>query len=296
MDKVWNRKENKLESIRAYKAEALLFIHKNPVAAFFMSKIATIPFFSTLMALKDYTSFSRKKVINFVKENNLDESEFEKPAIDYSSFSEFFDRRLKPSARPVNKEAGTLVSPSDGILTVFPDIKENATFTVKGRVFSVESLLGDRKLAEEYSGGSLAIVYLAPTDYHRYHYPCDCSLEKIWTIGNRLFSVNPIAMEYGFRPFDVNVRDISILNNDKSGRFLMIEVGATYVGRMVRTNAQPGTKNKGDEKGYFGLGGSTIILIFKKGAVSFDKDILEWTEKSVSSKVKMGEKIGSFCL
>ena len=110
MNKVWNRKRKQLEDVRFYKSEALIFVHKNPIARLLMSKIAIWPVFSTIMALKDYTGFSKKKVLNFVAQNNLDESEFEKPALEYSSFSEFFDRRLKPQARPVCDESDAPVS------------------------------------------------------------------------------------------------------------------------------------------------------------------------------------------
>ena len=292
MNKVWNRDTKQLEDVRFYKREALIFVHKNPIARLLMSKIAIWPFFSTIMALKDYTGFSKKKVLNFVAQNNLEESEFEKPAHKYSSFSEFFDRRLKPSARPVCDETDAFVSPADGVLSVFPDISGLPSFTIKAQEFTLASLLRDARLAGEYRGGSIAVIYLSPTDYHRYHFPCDCMLEKSWTLGARLFSVNPIAMEHGYRPFDVNVRDVSILSNDKMGRFLMIEVGALYVGRMIKTSPDPGRKFKGEEKGYFGLGGSTIVLVFKKDVFKFDGDILEMAAKSIPSRVKMGERIG----
>jgi phosphatidylserine decarboxylase len=189
-------------------------------------------------------------------------------------------------------EPDALVSPADGVLSVFPDISGLPSFEIKGQEFTLASLLWDARLASEYRGGSIAVIYLSPTDYHRYHFPCDCTLERSWTLGARLFSVNPIAIENGFRPFDVNVRDVSILNSEKMGRFLMIEVGALYVGRMVRTSPDPGKKIKGEEKGYFGLGGSTIVLVFEKGALEFDGDILQMAAKSIQSRVRMGERIG----
>jgi phosphatidylserine decarboxylase len=293
MNKIWNRETKQLEDVRVYKSEAMIFIHRSPLARLLMSKIATLPFFSTLMALKDYTRLSKKKVLEFVKDNNLDVNEFEKPVTEYPSFSKFFIRRLKTEARPVCSDAEALVSPADGVLSVFPDLSGVPSFIIKGQNFTLSSLLKDERLTGEFMGGTLAVIYLSPTDYHRYHYPCDCMLERQYTLGNRLFSVNPIAMENGFRPFDVNVRTVSLLNNEKTGRFLMIEVGAMYVGRLVQASPEPGQKFKGQEKGYFGLGGSSIVLVFKKGAVKFDDDILDWSAKSVSSRVKMGEKISA---
>ncbi len=291
MNKVWNRKTARLENVRYYRNEAIIFVHKNPIARLIMSRIAVWPLFSTLMSLKDYTRFSKKKVLDFVSVNNLDETEFEKPASEYSSFSEFFDRRLKPQARPVCQQSDALVSPADGVLTIFPSISGFPAFTIKGQKFTLASLLRDERLADKYKNGSLAVVYLSPTDYHRYHFPCECTLEMAWTLGAKLFSVNPIAMEHGYRPFDVNVRDVSILNNEMMGQFLMIEVGALYVGRMVRTSPSQGKKSKGEEKGYFGLGGSTIVLVFKKGTIKFDEDILEMSGYDIPSRVRVGERI-----
>jgi phosphatidylserine decarboxylase len=231
-------------------------------------------------------------VLNFIAQNNLDESEFEKPALGYSTFSEFFDRRLKPGARPVCAETDAFASPADGVLSVFPDISSLPSFAIKGQEFTLASLLRDSRLASEYIGGSIAVIYLSPTDYHRYHFPCDCVLERSWRLGARLFSVNPIAMEHGYRPFDVNVRDVSVLSCEKMGHFLMIEVGALYVGRMIWTSPDPGRKFKGEEKGYFGLGGSTIVIVLRKGVLEFDQDILQMAANSIPSRVRVGERIG----
>jgi phosphatidylserine decarboxylase len=293
MDEIWNRERNQLEEFRVYKGEAMIFIHKSPIARALMSKIATLPFFSILISLKDYTRFSKKKVLDFVAENNLDVKEFEKPASEYFSFSDFFVRRLKAEARPACVDENALVSPADGVLTVFPDLSEVPSFTIKGQKFTLKSLLRDSHLAEEFIEGSLAVIYLSPTDYHRYHFPCNCMLEGWKALGAKLFSVNPIAIEYGFRPFDVNVRVVNTLTNEKMGKFLMVEIGAIYVGRIIQTSHLPGKKVKGEEKGYFGLGGSSIILAFKKGAIRFEPDILEWALKSISSRVKTGQKIGN---
>lgn len=44
----------------------------------------------------------------------------------------------------------------------------------------------------------------------------------------------------------------------------MMEVGAMMVGRITNHEAVPGYVTRGEEKGYFEFGGSTIILLTQK--------------------------------
>ena len=39
-------------------------------------------------------------------------------------------------------------------------------------------------------------------------------------------------------------------------------------------------------------GGSTCVLVFEKGKVDIDRDLVENTKKGIETKVYMGEKIG----
>jgi phosphatidylserine decarboxylase len=63
------------------------------------------------------------------------------------------------------------------------------------------------------------------------------------------------------------------------------------VGKIVHTKTGK-TFTKGEEKGYFEFGGSTIVMLTKPDAVSLDEDILTESEKGIETKVSCGEKIG----
>ena len=69
-----------------------------------------------------------------------------------------------------------------------------------------------------------------------------------------------------------------------------MEVGALLVGKIV--NMEKLKFKKGEEKGWFELGGSTILLFFAENTVNIDKDIISNSYKGIETKVKYGERIG----
>jgi phosphatidylserine decarboxylase len=71
----------------------------------------------------------------------------------------------------------------------------------------------------------------------------------------------------------------------------MMEVGALMVGKIVNHPADSQVR-RAQEKGHFMFGGSTVIMVFEKGAVNIDKDILENSENDIETVVRYGMKIG----
>ena len=105
----------------------------------------------------------------FIKFHKLDVNEILDPLDSFKNFNEFFYRKLKPDARPVDSSNNPhiLVSPADCRMMVFPTIKNANEIWIKGQNFSIGKLLGDEAMAKEFEGGSLGIFRLAPQDYHR---------------------------------------------------------------------------------------------------------------------------------
>ncbi|GAA5944271.1 phosphatidylserine decarboxylase 1 [Sporobolomyces koalae] len=69
---------------------------------------------------------------------NLDECD-PQDLTEYRSMSEFFMRRLKPGARPIDDAA--VVSPADGRIVNFGTIEEGRIASIKGATYSLEALL-----------------------------------------------------------------------------------------------------------------------------------------------------------
>ena len=211
---------------------------------------------------------------------------------EYSSFNEFFIRSLKPDARIIDKDDNILISPCDGKISAYEDINLNEIVQIKGFTYSLKELLQDNKIYNLYDNGTCLIFRLCPTDYHRFHFIDDGVCGDTTKIKGDYYSVNPIALKSITKLFCQNKREWSIFHSDNFGDVIYMEVGATCVGTIIQSYS-PNTKiTKGDEKGFFKFGGSTVILFFKKNAIKIDKDLLNQTRLGFETSVLMGEKIG----
>lgn len=233
---------------------------------------------------------SVKKIQNFVKKLGIDMSESEKSISEFTSFNDFFYRKLKPSARPIKNG---FVSPGDGKLIAFKNVEDVHNFFIKGREFTLEEFLNSKSLAEKYKNASLLILRLAPNDYHRYHFPYDGTPSEMTKIKGDYFSVSPYALASNFtKVFCENKREFCELQTRDKGDILIAPVGATMVGSIIETYTPNEQVKKGDEMGYFAFGGSTIVLLIDHQKITIDQDILENTKNHIETAVQMGEKIG----
>ncbi|HPF51399.1 MAG TPA: phosphatidylserine decarboxylase [Draconibacterium sp.] len=233
------------------------------------------------------TQQSAKRIPGFIAEHNIDITEFQ-DADTFKTFNQFFYRKLKANVRPIGEH---LVSPADGKILVFPTLNDVQTFFIKGSEFTLERFLQNPELTKKYSDGSMAIVRLAPPDYHRYHFPASGIASESTKINGYYYSVSPLALRGSLEIFCENKREYSTLATKEYGDILIMDVGATMVGSIFQTYS-PGLVKKGDEKGYFAFGGSTLVLLFEKGKIRFDKDLLTNTQKGMETTIHMGEDIG----
>ena len=244
-------------------------------------------------------------VSGFIKSQNIDVSEFEKTS--FSSYNDFFTRKLKPDARLLAQGDDILISPCDAKLTI-PDeeevlvspcdckatvykIQEDSIFSVKNTEYTLRSLLKSVKLARRFQGGYCYILRLTVDDYHRYIYPVSGRRSHERTINGVFHTVQPIALEH-CPVYKENTRKYCIIKTKEFGTILMMEVGAMMVGRITNHEAEPGYVTRGEEKGYFEFGGSTIILLTQKGAVLPRKNILHRSARGEETCIRQGEKIG----
>jgi len=236
------------------------------------------------------TKFSCFLIKPFIRANQIDMEQFE--ATEYASYNEFFSRKIRPSARKVDFEPAHLISPCDSKLTALP-IDASTRFTLKHTEYSVASLLKNDELAQAYTGGYALIFRLTVDDYHRYCYFDDGAKEEQVRLPGALHTVNPIANDY-FPIYKENAREYTILHTRSFGDAVMMEVGALMVGRIVNHH-EKATVVRGQEKGYFQFGGSTVVVLLKAGAAVIDEDILLNSREGVETVVRMGEKIGQAC-
>ena len=250
-------------------------------------KPLTAPGLSKLAGKFLSTKASKVFIKPFIRNNHIDMSQFE--PVEYESYNDFFSRRIRPEARPIDMDPGHLISPADSKLTALP-ITESGRFMLKHTEYTVGSLLKDPALAAEYVGGWALIFRLTVDDYHRYCYAFSGEKGENIAIPGKLHTVNPIANDF-FPIYKENAREYTIVRTEGFGEVIAMEVGALLVGRIVNHQGAASVK-RGQEKGYFQFGGSTVVLLLKKDTAVIDGDILENSRNGIETVVKFGEKIG----
>ena len=229
---------------------------------------------------------SRKAISSLASIPGCQSAEAEMAPEEYPSFNAFFTRRLKAGARPVGEG---FVSPADGRLMLYLGADADRPFPLKGASRSLRTVFAP---CLSVPGGryDIAVIRLAPVDYHRFHFPCDCRTPgAVHVIPGKYHSVNPVALLRAPDVYAVNERQI-LACDAAFGRFWMIDVGAFGVGTIVQTYTGD-MHSKGDEKGYFKFGGSTIIIVAPAGALVFDADLVSNAAVGLETRVRCGEKI-----
>ena len=271
------------------------YIEKSPKSAVILYRsiigtivlaIATRKTISKISSLYMNSKYSKKNIEKFIKKNNIDMRDY--PKKEYTSFNDFFSRKIKQGKRNFSKKDDDLCSVADSKLLVY-DVSENLEMIIKGKTYTVKELLRDKELSLEYKNGVCLVFRLTVDDYHRYSFMDKGFIEKQKKINGILHTVGPIAFKK-YKVFKENQREYSILETDNFGKVVQMEVGALMVGKIVNHDIQQ--FNRGDEKGYFLFGGSTIILLFKENIIKIDSDILYNSKRGIETKVKLGEVIG----
>lgn len=246
---------------------------------------------SKLYAWYQCSRLSRLKIKPFIKKHAIDMADFIGTADEFKSFNDFFCRQLRPGARMIEQSVQSVVSPGDGKLLVFRDVVDSISFFVKNERFNLNSFLKNDALAQEFEHATMAVLRLAPYDYHRFHLPIDAYVSKARRISGCYESVNPLAYRAGIQPLTENLRFVISLSSELFGHVLMIPVGAAMVGSIVFTYQVDTFCKKGSEVGYFQFGGSTVVLLFKAKTIVPQHQFLRHSLQGFETAVTMGQKI-----
>lgn len=227
---------------------------------------------------------SRGKIASLASIPGCRAEEAEKPIGEYGNFNEFFTRRLKPGSRPLGDG---VTSPADGRLRLYLDADADQPFPLKGANRNLRNVFGPEVPSGKYD---IAVIRLAPVDYHRFHFPCDCrTTEHVRVLPGLYHSVNPIALLRRPDVYAENERNVLRCEAD-FGSFWMVDVGAFGVGTIIQTY-EGADHAKGDEKGFFKFGGSTVILVVQAGVLAFDDDLVRNSAEGLETRVLAGERI-----
>ena len=266
--------------------EILEFLYTHAIGRL-MLKPLVAPSFSKFMGKVLSSRLSKVFIKPFIKSSEIDMDEYQNTT--YTSFNDFFTRKIKADMRPLTGDCQTLISPCDGNVTVYP-ISSETTFSVKHTEYTLRTLLQSRRLASRYEGGYAFVIRLTVDDYHRYCYVADGIKSKNYFIPGLLHTVNPIANDY--TPiYKENAREYTVLHTREFGDVIQMEVGALMVGKITNHHEEDEVL-RGEEKGYFEFGGSTIIVLVKKDRIKIREDLLTNTANEYETKIHQGEELG----
>jgi phosphatidylserine decarboxylase len=247
------------------------------------------PLYDWLLAAYQNSSRSAKQIEPFIREHNIDMSEF-KPVI-YRCFADFFDREFKPGVRPFVTGSNELAAFAEARYFGWEAVAPDQQFPVKGHSLSVEYILGTAKRAAVFVGGPVLLARLSPMDYHHVHYPDDGTTLDTACIGRSLWTVNWHALLNQPNILFRNERQIHILQTRHFGRLGFVEVGAMSVGRIVQVHPTDTEFHRGQEKSVFKFGGSAIVVFGEPRAWRPTEDILEHTAKGIETLVRLGDTV-----
>lgn len=250
-------------------------------------KVLTKSFISKLGGLYMNSPLSKFMIKSFIRKNNIDMSEYEVKV--YNCYNDFFTRRVKKDKRPISMSYTDFISPCDSKLTAYK-IDKKSIFNIKGSMYDIKDLLNEDEIYKEYKDGMCLIFRLAVDDYHRYCYIDNGTKGNNIHIKGEFHTVQPIALN-NYNIYKRNTREYTVLHTENFNDVVHMEVGALMVGK-IKNYHQEYTFKKGEEKGMFLFGGSTIVLLLKKDTVLIDNEIIENTNNGYETVVKYGEKIG----
>lgn len=280
---VYNRETKTYEKNYQHGAKALNFLY-NTVLGRIILKILINPFISKIIGIYHDSPLSKYKIKKFISKHNIDMTSYEKK--EYKTFNEFFTREKEN--KKIKLKKGDFVSPGDSKLLIYK-INNKLKVKIKNSEYTLNELVDNKIDLKDYKNGYCLVFRLALDDYHRYCFPDSGKLIESYNIKGKLHTVSSISKDY--KIYKENHRVVTKLLTDNFQDLIYIEVGALSVGKII--NHKIKNFKAAEEKGYFKMGGSTIVILTKDKVLNIDKDILENASKDIEVKLKYGEKIAT---
>jgi phosphatidylserine decarboxylase len=254
----------------------------------FLSILSLRPFsriWGQIVRLRRPRFLVKKIIARYQDAYRIDMTGYQGEPDDYKSLCDFFIRPLDPKTRPLVPVENAIVSPADGVLTSVETVYQDQAAQVKGKTYAISELIGQS--IDFSQGWHVAVIYLSPSNYHRYHYPVGGTVERYLHTGARLFPVNAMGLNHIDRLFVRNERIITDIRTEINGTPMscyVVAVGATFVGsikmefinkrqkrhRWIPVNLEV---NQVDEMGRFEMGSTIVMVLPEKMAAPIAETI-----------------------
>lgn len=292
--KLFNRYTGKMELEKVYGEGAVRWLYES-AAGKAMGPLVVAPLTSRVYGVVQSSGWSAQKVLPFIQNFGIQMDEFEVQSDDVSrpfkSFNDFFIRPFKAGKRPfvTDEKMGAF---AEARYFGYESLDHEEKIPVKGQFLASSVVVNSPKWERTFEGGPCLLARLCPVDYHRFHYPDNGKVLDHFRVKGQLHSVNPLALKKRPDIFMRNERVVTIMETEKFGKLAYVEVGAVCVGKIVQSGSLE-TFKRGDEKGYFLFGGSTVIVFGEKGKWTPSADILKATKAGHEVYIHLGDAVAN---
>ena len=266
---------------------ALRFLYEKKAGRGLLKLAASRPV--SVMAGRFMDSPLSKPLIKpFARKNGIDMADY--LPVEYGCFNAFFCRPIRKNLRPIPDEAASFMAPCDGLLSAYR-ITDGLVLPIKQSRYTVADLLGNDPAAADFRDGVCLVFRLCVQHYHRYAFADNGVIRAKRFLPGELHTVRPIALS-ALPVFTRNCREYTVMDTENFGRLAQIEVGAMLVGRVENYKGTGVTFRRGEEKGRFLYGGSTVVVLLEKDRVQLDEAMFENTAQGLETPVQLGEVLG----
>lgn len=221
----------------------------------------------------------------------IDLGECSAPDVALQSARALFERQIAYGrCRPMPDDPGCVVSPADARLLI-GSLEENALLFIKEKFFSYDELFGGQcHWPEVFRAGDFALLRLTPEKYHYTHAPVSGRVIDFYGVEGDYHACNPTVVVATATPFSKNRRLVTVIDTDvdegsRVGRVAMIEVVALMIGDIRQCYSDRAYESptglyrgrfvrRGQPKSLFRPGSSVVLVLFEKGRVRFDDDLV----------------------
>lgn len=291
--KYFDRAESMLRMEHVYADGLLYWLYNSKMGNLVSCIVFRNKYISRLYGWMNKQGFSKRRIESFMRKMEVNTDELLSPIEGFESFNDFFRRELDLSKRRINWDPDVCISPVDGKILAYQSLDPDLTFRIKRSVFNLRSFLLSDKLVAKFSHGSMIVSRLCLKDYHHFHFPDSGFPGEATSIKGKYHASGPYNLRGLIPFFSDNYRTLTIFDSDHFGRIAMIEIGAFTVGSIRQIYRSGHRVAKGDRKGHFEMGGSTVVMLFEKGRIALDKDLCVNTRNDIETYVLMGDSIGS---
>lgn len=250
---------------------------------------------------------ARKVFYNFEKTYDCDPT---KEHWGFSSWDDFFTRRLRPGVRPTDhpEDGAIIVNPCESVVyKISEDVQARSHFWLKGQPYSLYHMLNNDNFSYQFVGGTVYQGFLSALNYHRWHSPVNGTIAKIAHVPGAYCAASP-AVGFGngrdagsnasvaSQAFLTNLATRVLIfiqaDNPDIGLMCFVGVGMVEVSSCEATVVEGQRVKKGDQIGMFHYGGSTHCLVFRPGTKIVFSDAVLRSLKDGKSTVLINSSVG----